>query len=69
VLVGTATLFAENGIDTGEFERINTDLAAGKTAILAAVDGQPAGVLDVADTVKNDSVAAIATLRKLGCRS
>ena len=38
----------------------------GKTPILAAVDGRPAGVLAVADTVKDDSVAAIAALRKLG---
>ncbi|HWS93182.1 MAG TPA: heavy metal translocating P-type ATPase, partial [Mycobacterium sp.] len=67
VLVGTAALLAENGIDTAELEHISADLAAaGKTPILAAVDGQPTGVIAVADTVKNDSVAAIAALRKLG---
>ena len=67
VLVGTATLLAENGIATDELEHTSERLAAaGKTAILAAVDGQPAGVLAVADTVKDDSVAAIAALRKLG---
>lgn len=67
VLVGTAALLAENGIDTAELEHISADLAAaGKTPILAAVDGHPAGVLGVADTVKDDSVAAIAALRKLG---
>jgi len=67
VLVGTATLLAENGIDTAELEHISTDLAAGgKTPILAAVDSHPAGVLAVADTVKDDSVAAVAALRKLG---
>jgi Cu+-exporting ATPase len=67
VLVGSATLLAENGIDTAELEHISADLAAaGKTPILAAVDGYPAGVLGVADTVKDDSVAAIAALRKLG---
>jgi len=67
VLVGTATLLNENGIDTAELEHISADLAAaGKTPILAAVDGHPAGVLAVADTVKDDSVAAIAALRKLG---
>jgi len=67
VLVGTATLLAENGIDTAELENISADLAAaGKTPILAAVDGHPAGVIGVADTVKDDSVAAIAALRKLG---
>ena len=67
VIVGTSKLLAENGIDAGQLEQISTRLAAeGKTPVLAAVDGEPAGVLAVADTVKNDSVAAIAALRKLG---
>ncbi|RFZ06805.1 Copper-exporting P-type ATPase A [Mycobacterium marinum] len=67
VLVGTATLLAENNVTTSELERIGADLAAkGKTPILAAVDGRPAGVLAVADTVKDDSMAAIAALGKLG---
>jgi Cu+-exporting ATPase len=67
VLVGTATLLAEKGIDTVELDTISADLAtAGKTPILAAVDGQPAGVIAVADTIKDDSIAAIAALRKLG---
>ena len=67
VLVGTAGLLAEADIDTTELEQISARLAAaGKTPILAAVDGQAAGVLAVADTVKADSVAAIAALRQLG---
>ncbi|MEB3980385.1 heavy metal translocating P-type ATPase [Mycobacterium sp. 663a-19] len=66
VLVGTATLLTENGIDTAELEHISAKLAAeGKTPILAAVDRHPAGVIAVADTVKDDSVAAIAALREL----
>jgi len=67
VLVGTATLLAESGIDAGELELVSARLAAeGKTPILAALDGRPTGALAVADTVKDDSVAAIAALRKLG---
>ncbi|MGE5694578.1 MAG: heavy metal translocating P-type ATPase [Candidatus Sericytochromatia bacterium] len=67
VCVGTAKLLTESGVDTGELEQISAQLAAeGKTAILAAVDGKPVGVLAVADTVKDDSVAAVAALQKLG---
>jgi len=40
--------------------------ADGKTAMFVAVDGKPAGVVAVADTVKEDSIAAIATLKRLG---
>ena len=67
LLVGTATLLAETGVDATELEPIGDRLSAeGKTPILAAIDGEPAGVLAVADTVKDDSVAAIAALHKLG---
>jgi Cu+-exporting ATPase len=38
----------------------------GKTAMLVAVDGQPAGVVAVADTVKETSAEAISALQKLG---
>lgn len=33
--------------------------------MLAAVDGKPAGVVAVADTVKEDSQVAVAMLRRL----
>jgi soluble P-type ATPase len=38
----------------------------GKTAIYAAVDGRPAGVVAVADTIKEESAAAVGALRDLG---
>ncbi|MDA3644323.1 heavy metal translocating P-type ATPase [Saccharopolyspora indica] len=67
VLVGTRTLLAEAGIDTNELDRPAAAFAKqGKTAILAALDGRPAGVLAVADTVKDDSAAAITALHRLG---
>jgi P-type Cu+ transporter len=67
VLVGTSKLLAEAGIDTAEFDSISTRLSSeGRTPILAAVDGQAAGVVAVADTVKEDSVNAIAALHGLG---
>jgi len=67
VLVGTRRLLVDAGIDTSSLEPISARSSAeGKTPILAAVDGEPAGVLAVADTVKDDSAVAIAALRRLG---
>jgi Cu+-exporting ATPase len=67
VLVGSARLLADAGIETAMLDAVATELSGqGKTPVLAAVDGQPAGVLAVADTVKDDSAAAIAALRRLG---
>ncbi|MBF6215604.1 MULTISPECIES: heavy metal translocating P-type ATPase [Nocardia] len=67
VLVGKATLLTEAGVDLGPLREDAERLAAqGKTAIFAAVDGRPAGVVAVADTVKEDSAAAVAALRRLG---
>jgi Cu+-exporting ATPase len=67
VLAGNAQLLTAVGIDTQDLEPVAAELAAqGKTPILAAVDGQPAGVFTVADTVKPDSAAAIAALRRQG---
>ncbi|WP_086711709.1 heavy metal translocating P-type ATPase [Streptomyces antimycoticus] len=67
ILVGTARLLRDAHIDTGALKPVADDLSAqGKTPVLAAVDGAPAGVLAVADTVKDDSTAAIAALKRLG---
>ncbi|MFI6764993.1 heavy metal translocating P-type ATPase [Streptomyces sp. NPDC050355] len=67
VHVGTARLLAEAGLDTTQLTFLAADFSAqGKTPVLAAVDGRPAGVLAVADTVKDDSAATIAALRRLG---
>ena len=38
----------------------------GRTVSLVAIDGQPAGVIGVADTVKPTSAAAVTALRRLG---
>src|SRR5689334_1135445 len=67
VLVGSARLLTAAGIGTGTLEVAVAELSGqGKTPVLAAVDGEPAGILAVADTVKEDSAAAIAALRHLG---
>jgi Cu+-exporting ATPase len=67
VLVGTAQLLADAGIDATVLEGTAAELSAdGKTPVLAAIDGEPAGVLAIADPVKDDSAAAITALRRLG---
>ncbi|GGT42404.1 heavy metal translocating P-type ATPase [Streptomyces chromofuscus] len=66
VLVGTARLLGDVGIDTTALVSVAAAYSAeGKTPVLAAVGGRPAGVLAVADTVKDDSAAAIAALQSL----
>jgi P-type Cu+ transporter len=67
LLVGTARLLTGAGIDTAACEPVAAGLSAqGKTPILVAVDSRAAGVLAVADTVKPESTAAVAALRRLG---
>jgi Cu+-exporting ATPase len=67
VLVGTTHLLTDAGIDTARLDPISVRLSGeGKTPILVAVDGHPAGVLAVADTVKADSAAAVTALHRLG---
>ncbi|HEY5989563.1 MAG TPA: HAD-IC family P-type ATPase, partial [Streptosporangiaceae bacterium] len=67
VLVGAARLLADAGVDPTALEGAAAELSAdGKTPVLAAIDGEPAGVLAIADPIKDDSVAAIAALRRLG---
>jgi P-type Cu+ transporter len=67
VLAGNARLLGGAGIGTTGLDQIAAELSAdGKTPVLAAIDGRPAGVLAVADPVKDESAAAIAALRRLG---
>lgn len=67
VAVGNLRLMRNEKIETAGFEQQAERLAdEGKTPMFVAVDGQPAGVVGVADTLKEDSVAAIRALERLG---
>jgi Cu+-exporting ATPase len=67
VLIGTARLLSDAGIDTTALDTAAAELAGqGKTPIHIAIDGHPAGLIAVADTVKPESADAIAALRWLG---
>ena len=67
VLVGNRRLLEAEGIDvsalTGHWQRLADE---GKTPVYVAVEGRAAGLVAVADTVKPDSVTAIAQLKALG---
>lgn len=67
LFIGTRKLMARHGFETADIEDTLTPLeAAGKTAMLVAVDGFVAGILGVADTVKVGSAEAIARLQARG---
>ncbi|MCL4394284.1 MAG: heavy metal translocating P-type ATPase [Chloroflexi bacterium] len=67
VLLGNAQLMAKENIALGDLDIAARHLAEdGKTPMYVAVDGQAAGIVAVADTVKDDSREAIARLKRLG---
>ena len=67
VAVGSRKLMHELGITVAGVEDSVVALEdEGKTAMLVAIDGQLSGVIAVADTVKEDSAAAISALKKMG---
>jgi Cu+-exporting ATPase len=67
VLVGNARLLMGAGIDTATLLPDQVRLAAyGKTPVLVAIDGRPAGVIAVADTVKAGAAAAVCALQLRG---
>ena len=67
VLAGNRRLLADNGVDPSPLEPLIERLSGeGKTPMMIAVDGTPAGVVAVADTLKPESAAAVAALRHAG---
>ncbi len=67
VLLGNARLMRDRGVALGELPDQASGLADdGKTPMFVAIDGTAAGIVAVADTVKEDSKAAIQELRALG---
>jgi Cu+-exporting ATPase len=67
VLLGTARLMSERGIAGDRFAHLSEGLAQdGKTPILVAVGGKPAGVIAVADRIKPESKDALDSLQRMG---
>ncbi|MBU0797582.1 MAG: HAD-IC family P-type ATPase, partial [Alphaproteobacteria bacterium] len=67
LVVGNARFLGEHDIETGPLEEIADMLRQdGATAILAAIDGEPAGIVAIADPVKETTPAAIRALHADG---
>ncbi|MBM3123822.1 MAG: heavy metal translocating P-type ATPase [Chloroflexi bacterium] len=69
VVVGNKRMFDTRGIELGildgEVSRLQSEA---KTAMLVAIDGRAAGVIAVADTIKDGSREAIANLHHMGLK-
>jgi len=69
VMVGADRLMEREGLDPGALRDSEQLMAKrGRTALYAAIDGQVAAVIGVADPVKQASAAAIAALHDLGLK-
>ncbi|TKH37274.1 MULTISPECIES: heavy metal translocating P-type ATPase [Bacillus] len=67
LLIGTRRLMKKFNIDIEEVSKSMEELEReGKTVMLIAIDKEYAGIVAVADTVKDTSKAAIARLKKMG---
>ncbi len=66
--IGTRKLMHKHGILISDnvYKRMTELEQAGKTVMLAAADGQYAGLVAVADTIKPTSASAVAGLKALG---
>jgi Cu+-exporting ATPase len=69
VLAGNAALMAESAVELGELGRRAGELRGeGNTVMFVAIDGRAAGLIGVADPVKESAAEALAALRAEGVR-
>jgi Cu+-exporting ATPase len=67
VLVGSRRFIAESGAEEDGLASRSEELArAGKTPMFVAVDGKPAGLVAVADVVRDESREAVERLHEMG---
>ena len=67
VVVGRFAFLESRGVDPSALRTPADDLAAaGKTPVFVAIDGRPAAVIAIADTLKVGSVEAVAELHRMG---
>ncbi|ROU00459.1 cadmium-translocating P-type ATPase [Marinobacter sp. R17] len=69
VALGNQALMTQLGIESDDLaERAESLRAEGKTAMFVAIDGRPAGLVAVADPIKETTAEAIKSLHKEGIR-
>ena len=69
VLVGNLRLMQREQIATAELQALAQSYREqGQTTVFVAVDGQPAGLLGVADAIKSTTAEAVAALHAEGIR-
>jgi Cu+-exporting ATPase len=69
VLVGNLRLMQRHDVSVDELAKLaEAERREGATAIYVAIDGRPAGLLIVADAIKETTPAAIDAIRKAGIR-
>lgn len=69
VALGNVPMFEEQGIDpAGLPERAEALRREGQTVMMVAIDGRPAGLIGVADPVKESSMEALRLLHEEGIR-
>lgn len=69
VLLGNRRLMNEGNIDIGAYGTQVEDLEkAGKTVMYMSIDGKLAGLIAVADTIKESSVEAVRKLKEMGIK-
>ncbi len=69
VAIGNTKLLQDLGVASADLDRQAEELRRdGATAMFVAVDGQPAGIIAVADPIKATTPAALASLRADGVR-
>ncbi|AGK55655.1 heavy metal translocating P-type ATPase [Bacillus sp. 1NLA3E] len=67
ILLGNRKLMIESNISLADLQTVSDTLAGeGKTPMYVAIDGVMAGIIAVADTVKENSKKAIEQLHKMG---
>jgi P-type Cu2+ transporter len=70
VLIGNRRLMAREGVEAGELDaRVQALASDGKTAMYVAVDRRMAGVVAVADTIRESARQAVRALHEFGVQT